>query len=113
MKFIKEIIEYAKDNPDGYWFKAKLYGYGWMPVTREGWFVTLLAMVLIVGNTIRFEQGGYDDAEVLLQLLVPTFIIVVILIFICIRTGEKPHWNWGPPKRKKKEKEERGSQPEN
>ena len=28
---IKEYIAYLKDNPQGYWFKARLYGWGWAP----------------------------------------------------------------------------------
>ena len=29
---LKQYIAYLKDNPQGYWFKAKLYGWGWVPV---------------------------------------------------------------------------------
>jgi hypothetical protein len=30
---IEEYKKYLKDNPEVYWFKAKLYGWGWFPVT--------------------------------------------------------------------------------
>ena len=32
---IKEYIAYLKDNPQGYWFKARLYGWGWVPVNLD------------------------------------------------------------------------------
>ena len=28
--------EYIRNNPKGYWFKRKLYGWGWFPVKWEG-----------------------------------------------------------------------------
>jgi hypothetical protein len=31
MKLFKEYTDYLKDNPQGYWFKRKLYGWGWTP----------------------------------------------------------------------------------
>jgi len=39
---IKEYIAYLKDNPQGYWFKAKLYGWGWDPAIWQGWLVLLV-----------------------------------------------------------------------
>jgi hypothetical protein len=32
----KKYIEYLKDNPQGYWFKRKVWGWGWTPVTWQG-----------------------------------------------------------------------------
>ncbi len=26
---IKKYLNYIKDNPEHYWFKAKIYGWGW------------------------------------------------------------------------------------
>ena len=40
----KESIAYLKDNPHGYWFKAKLYGWGWVPVKWQGWLVVAVAI---------------------------------------------------------------------
>jgi len=99
MNWLSDVISYWKDNPEGYWFKRKLYGWGWTPVTREGWFVTLLIIVAILGNAIRFEHGGYSAADVLPQVVIPTALLVVLLIVICYKTGEPPRWMWGPPKR--------------
>ncbi len=92
---IKEHIEYLKDNPEGYWFKRKLYGYGWTPATKEGWVVTLGAIAVIVGNAVRFERGGYADGDVVLQMLAPTFLAVAVLLYFCFTKGEKPKWQWG------------------
>ncbi|HZX50161.1 MAG TPA: hypothetical protein VFE94_03385 [Candidatus Paceibacterota bacterium] len=39
MSIFDDYIAYAKDNPKGHWFKRKLFGWGWTPVTRQGWAV--------------------------------------------------------------------------
>jgi len=44
---IKEYIKYLKDNPEGYWFKAKLYGFGWAPAAWQGWLVLFVYIVAI------------------------------------------------------------------
>lgn len=36
MSLIKNCVEYLKDNPEGYWFKRKLYGWGWTPAKWQG-----------------------------------------------------------------------------
>ena len=46
---IKEYVSYLKDNPNGYWFKRKLYGWGWTPATWQGWFAIGVYVLLILG----------------------------------------------------------------
>ena len=29
---LRQYIQYLKDNPQGYWFRRKLFGWGWVPV---------------------------------------------------------------------------------
>ena len=53
---IKEYIKYLKDNPQEYWFKAKLYGWGWTPVKWQGWCVIFLYIVLILGLVLVREK---------------------------------------------------------
>lgn len=36
-------------NPIERWFRPKTFGFGWTPVTWEGWAVTLGAVLLVVG----------------------------------------------------------------
>ena len=44
---IKKYLNYLNDNPQGYWFKAKLYGWGWTPAKWQGWLVVLTYIILI------------------------------------------------------------------
>ena len=52
---IKEYIKYLKDNPRGYWFKARLYGWGWTPATWQGWLVLAIWLVLVLFFAFKLE----------------------------------------------------------
>ncbi len=99
---IKEHIDYIKDNPQGYWFKAKLYGWGWTPATWQGWCIILAYVALIFTLIISIEKdipGNPDSGSNFLTLALPIIILTTLLIFICYKKGEKPRWQWGPPKK--------------
>lgn len=99
---IKEYINYLKDNPQGYWFKAKLYGWGWIPAKWQGWAVLLVYVTLLVALVISREKdipGNPDSGSNFLIFALPIIVLTTLLIFICYKKGEKPHWQWGPPKK--------------
>ena len=101
MNVLKEYIDYIKDNPEHYWFKAKLYGWGWTPATVEGWFVMVVYCALILGNFYRIDRVSHPASDTLQPLLAETVFLTGILILVCWRTGERPHWQGGIPKKKK------------
>jgi hypothetical protein len=76
------------------WFKSKRYGWGWYPVTWQGWAVTggfvlyVLLLSALIGNSLESREG-------LVSFLFLTFLGVVILLAICFKTGETPRWRWG------------------
>lgn len=98
MKFIfsKEYQEYLRDNPEGYWFKRKLYGWGWFPVKWQGWAVIGLFIIAMgfIASGLGSEPTNADLAWYFAKLAVA----VTVLIFICYKTGEKPRWQWGSKK---------------
>jgi hypothetical protein len=70
------------------WFRRKVYGWGWFPVTWEGW------VVIIVWATIFTTLVQNMDHEWLKNILF-VFISIGILIYICYKKGEAPKWQWG------------------
>lgn len=104
--WFENTIAYMRDNPEGYWFKRKLYGWGWYPASWQGWLVTLGAAAVVLLNALRFEYGGHPESEVVKQVLLPTCVVVVVLIIVCFKTGESPRWQWGPPQSEPKDEEE-------
>ncbi len=101
---IKEYIEYLKDNPEGYWFKAKLYGWGWAPAKWQG-FAVLLSYAVIVSIIILNREsdvaGNPDSGSNFVTLALPIILLTALLIIICYKKGERPRWQWGLPNKNK------------
>ncbi len=103
MSFVTKYIAYIKDNPQGYWFKAKPYGWGWTPARWQGWFVVLVYIVLVLILVRTKEEsipGNPDSGSNFLIFALPIIVLTVLLIFIAYKKGEKPRWQWGFPKKK-------------
>jgi hypothetical protein len=97
---MNEYIKYLKDNPKGYWFKRKLYGWGWTPVTWQGWVVIIFYVALVCAFAFTVNETSPKE-EVLFTAILPITLLTITLIRICYRKGEKPGWVWGLPKEKK------------
>ena len=103
MNIFKAYVRYIKDNPEGYWFRRKLYGWGWTPATREGWAVTIIFLLFALGLAIRSEKIGLTDERIVKELLLPIAVAVIILVYICFKTGEPPKWQWRIPEKYKED----------
>lgn len=99
MGIVRDYITYLKDNPEHYWFMRKLYGWGWDPATREGWLVLFIFMGLIVWNAFRLEALLLPGPELAFYAVIQTGVLVLVLLTICYKTGEKPKWQWGLPRK--------------
>lgn len=96
----KDYIDYIKDNPQGYWFRAKIFGWGWTPAKWQGWITMLVFFLLILGNAYRLGLFENTNQDAPIGFLFQTVALVLILLAICYKTGEKPRWQWGIPKKK-------------
>ena len=103
MNYIEQWEKYLKDNPEGYWFKRKVYGWGWTPASWQGWAITLGYIVIILALAFSLDESS-TDREVILMLFLPLAIMTAALIRICYTHGEKPKWQWGFPKEEENEK---------
>lgn len=89
---IKKYIAYLKDNPQGYWFKRKLFGWGWVPVKWQGWAVVFIGLAIFA---LGIYVGEIDDAPGAAGI---GFVIMLAIIFYFgYKKGEKPRWQWGFP----------------
>ncbi len=97
MTYFERCLAYLKNNPNGYWFKRKLYGWGWVPVRWQGWLVITIFIIFIWWSAADLTSSPYvTDAE-FLRFFAKIIASVAVLVFICYKTGEKPRWQWGPP----------------
>lgn len=70
------------------WFKAKIYGWGWYPVTWQGWLITCIFVILILITPFSLEKQPF--------LFFLWFgVLILALILTCKINGEKPRWRWG------------------
>lgn len=73
------------------WFKKKLYGWGWTPASKEGWFVTIAFIAAV------FYISRYAEANIL-KFYTYLIVLITLLIYIIRSKGEKPKWQWGKKK---------------
>jgi len=91
----KKYRVYAKDNPHGYWFKRKPYGWGWVAVTWQGWLVLLLFITIVVWNFIRIDSHSHSVSDTFINFIPETFVLALLVFLVCLKKGEKPRWQWG------------------
>ena len=95
-----------KRPPKRLWFRAKEYGWGWFPITWEGWAVTVGFSLAFPASIITFAgwlasakgSGGLTSRDLILAIFEFTLwlsFLSYFLLKICYRYGEKPRWRWG------------------
>ena len=102
-RMLTECFAYLEDNPKGYWFKAKLYGVGWVPATWQGWCVTGAYLVCILGFVSFREKdipGNPESGSNILTFGLPVIVLTMLFVAIAYKTGEKLRWQWGLPKKR-------------
>lgn len=100
---IKKYLQYLRHNPKDYWFKRKLFGWGWTPVTWQGWLVTMAFIILVTWQAICLEiqHGPEVTGKPLILFFARLFIAIIIFCAIAYWKGEKPKWQWGFPRDEK------------
>lgn len=87
------------------WFVPKPYGYGLVPVTWQGWMMTLVLIILIFASAYAngiLDAGFYEatDKNMFNRSLVGFWIDMILLIGVFLFFAEKKtvgeiKWNWG------------------
>lgn len=76
------------------WFKAKDYGWGWYPVTWQGWVATLVYILLLVGGITKIQENS-SIKDVFVDFLIPFILSSTLFFMLAWKTGERPTWRWG------------------
>lgn len=97
MNIFTKYMSYLKDNPKGYWFKRKLYGWGWTPATWQGWLMLFVFIFLIIAFALTVDKNS-TTSEVFFTGILPIILLTITFIRICYIKGEKPRWQWGDDK---------------
>ena len=83
-------------NKQSYWFKRRRYGWGWIPVTWQGWLVlgVYLAIAVIAAGAFLSAPEETDRKEEAIYFLILT-LLTISLIRISYSKGPRPRWRWG------------------
>ncbi|MCX6703683.1 MAG: hypothetical protein NTV02_03275 [Candidatus Zambryskibacteria bacterium] len=80
---------------DKLWFKAKMYGWGWYPISKEGWGVLALYVTAVWINVRNADIYSNSLSDTLINIVFPFVVNTIYLLIICYCRGEKPKWRWG------------------
>ncbi len=83
-----------------YWFLPKLYGYGFFPITWQGWLATLVLLTLMIlsayiNNFFNCQVGPQNGSRFFLDIVVLTLLFTV-LFKNKVKGGLR--WQWGRKK---------------
>jgi catechol 2,3-dioxygenase-like lactoylglutathione lyase family enzyme len=82
------------------WFRRKTYGWGWTPITWEGWGVTLVILIIPLMIKLVLKSMEFEKTTQYFYTYASIPILLMALTLICFRYGEKPKWQWGVKKTK-------------
>jgi hypothetical protein len=79
-----------------YWMKRRRYGWGWTPITWQGWLFTVLQTAILLTAASQMPQKpAQPSAAQLVKLIVTLLCVGISLVLVGSLTGPKPHWRWG------------------
>lgn len=99
MNYFFRYVEYLKDNPRGYWFKRKLYGWGWTPARWQGWVSLLILIGIFLWRVSVFVHIKTPTKSDVNFFVIETLIFAIAVITLAWLKGEPPKWQWGIPKK--------------
>ena len=77
------------------WFRVKSFGWGWTPITWQGWVVTFLYAFALVPDFLKTNAASHSVSDFLITFGLHFVILTTFFLIICYTKGEKPGWHWG------------------
>lgn len=87
----------APQQTSQYWFKRRRYGYGWTPVTWQGWITFAIFLLVIVVSALIILPSKPAQPTTAKLVIFFLFVLSDLLVFIGITLakGPNPRWRWG------------------
>ena len=74
------------------WYKRRRYGYGFTPVTWQGWLLVGLMILLLV---IPAFFLGQSSNEIVIGYLIYVVVVLSASFYVMLSRSPKPKWRWG------------------
>lgn len=85
-----------KSKKQEYWFKRRRYGYGWTPVTWQGWLsIVIFLAVVMIGSYILEDTPRNTLSSEAITYLSFIALATILLIIVSTKKGPSPKWRWG------------------
>lgn len=97
MNIFSRYFAYLRHNPQGYWFKRKAYGWGWVPATWQGWVSVAVMVAVFVWILVPFMHDRAAGSADVFPFVVKIVVWAVAVLLISYFKGEPPKWQWGIP----------------
>lgn len=79
-----------------HWFKQKRYGYGATPSTWQGWALTGVYLIIMIGLSLWLTEGAAQAQARTLPFFALVAVVTMIFVAIVLRTTEGGwRWRWG------------------
>ena len=92
----KEYTEVMNDDHKKFLLKRRRYGWGWIPVTWQGWAIIFLQVAIIFIAAMDLPTKPIQPtADQLLRFFVLLGIAFANLLLIGLQVGPVPRWRWG------------------
>lgn len=80
-----------------YWFKRRRFGYGWTPVTWQGWLLMIVFLAVAIVSAIIIFPGKSQRPTTNETLLFLAITVVDLAVFLKITLAKSPapKWRWG------------------
>lgn len=80
-----------------FWFKRRRYGYGWTPVTWQGWATIGIYLFALLGYAFTMDEASPEGTlEDIYMYLGVVFGMTVCFIIVTAIKSPRPKWRWGP-----------------
>ncbi len=77
-----------KAHTEKLWFKAKRYGWGWTPVSWEGWGVVIVYIALMVWLISLIDVRHHSLSDTLVNFSIRFLVLTLVFMGICYIKSE-------------------------
>lgn len=79
------------------WFKRRRYGWGWTPVTWQGWLVIILCLAIVFASAVKFLPANplQPTSGQLTAFLMISGGAIFTLFGVAFLKGPVPRFRWG------------------
>jgi hypothetical protein len=78
-----------------YWFKRRRYGYGWTPVTWQGWTAVGIYLLLAISGALLSQVSPFRTLWYVATYLVLMLLGLAVILYLSWKYGPTPKWRWG------------------